>query len=178
MSQMFTDADIDNALNQQMVFVISDFWRKDKATRITPTSVGALSTFQHLARQVALQPDILAAFVDRSPNSSGWLGIFDRTFAQILGVNTEQSTSQFSFNWHEESELQNPNLDDSNLPVLDLMQELISIYHPDFQIPCWFTGIPCTQKEHVYYDLILIGDRRYSSDVSMSQLTRIQKGLG
>lgn len=178
MNKMFTDADIESALNQQTAFVISNLWYKNQPTRIAPVSIDSLSIFQKLARQVASQSDVLGAFVDREPNLPGWLGIFDRTFAQLLGVDTRQSTNQFSFNWQAESVLQQFNSDSGNASVLDLMQELISIYHPDYQIPCWFTGIPCTQKKDIYYDLIFIGDRRYPSDVSMAQLTRIQKGIG
>jgi hypothetical protein len=161
-----------SAIAQETAFIILDFWTDAGGIAIAPIDIDKLATNQRAAYQIATQPTFLDLGIRRQHEQSlGSIGIMDRHFRALIGINDFNSKEYFIFNWFSSSEIERSyrrcnHEGKGKAAVFEIMKQLIATCDPNYQFPCWFSGIP-GKEPNTYSDLIFICDQRHPSDIKI-----------
>ena len=161
-----------SAIAQEIAFILLGFWEDTGGVAIAPIDIDKLATNQRAAYEMARQPTFLDLGIRRQHEQSlGSIGIMDRHFRALIGMNDFKSNEYFIFNWFSSSEIERSyrqcnHEGKGKAVVFEIMKQLISTCDPNYQFPCWFSGIP-GRDTNTYSDLIFICDQRHPSSIKI-----------
>lgn len=167
-----------SAVAQEVAFIVLDFWTDAGGVAIAPIEIENLETNQRAAYQVATQQTFLNLGIRRQQEQSlGSMAIMDRHFRTLIGMNDFNSNEYFIFNWLSSSEIdrsyrRSHQEGKGRAVVFEIVKQLISTCDPNYQFPCWFSGIP-GKDPNTYGDLIFVCDQRHPSGININtQISR------
>lgn len=169
--------DLDSALEGKTVFTAFNYWENTRALQISQTPISELCYAQQKVWNLLRQESVLKAMVQRSSESGllGWVWASDFYFRDCYGLPNKNPIERFTIKWYTQSELCQNRVADDKKAGLELIHKLIGCCDPQFQCPCWISGLPYPSNEKIFYDLVFIADIRLPSDISFEQFLIAQK---
>lgn len=162
-----------SAIAQESAFIILDYWSDAGGIAIAQADLDTLQVNQRAAREMARQQTLLKLGLRRQKEQSlGCLSVMDRHFRASIGMNDFKSNDYFIFNWLSNSEIEKSYREfyrdgKGRAALMEIMSYLISNCDPNYQFPCWFSGVPLDNSK-ITSDLIFVVDSRNPSSKTIN----------